>query len=173
MAEACIGLALMAFTWIIGTYALFMAENKVRTAMAARYAAWYQGANGNGTLPTTAQIDEGFFQQAGVSTVTDVTPQAAEVPVLNIPLGFNDGTAANGMFKVQVTFGVSSLASANQYPFVLLNTQVPYMPSSALTNAFSVQSSCQWDGVGDTWTTAGQALSAIWNELKSLAVPQT
>jgi len=50
MPEACIGLALMAFVWVVSAYSLFMANNSIRTEMAARYAAWYQGASGGSAV---------------------------------------------------------------------------------------------------------------------------
>jgi len=178
MAEACIGLALMSFVWIILTYSLFMANNDIRTEMAARYAAWYQGANGNGTMATTNQMDQYFFYQTGLSTVKPGTPEQVSSffpPV--IPSGLtklfdlSDGTKANGPFKVSVSFGVSSVDSSSPFPFDLLNTHVPFMPDSNITNALSVQSSCQWDGVADTWTDSDTVLKVIWNMLTSLATP--
>ena len=174
MAEAAIGLALMAFVWIILTYSLFMANNDIRTEMAARYAAWLQGANG-GTIATASQMDQYFFYQTGLSTVKAGTPEQVSSffpPVLPSGLtklfDLSDGTAANGPFKVSVSFGVSSADSSSPFPFDLLNTHVPFMPDSNITNALSVQSSCQWDGVGDTWTDSTTVLKVIWNMLKNL-----
>jgi hypothetical protein len=151
LAEACIGLALMTFTWIIMTYSLFMANNQIRTAMAARYAAWYQGAN-NGTQATKGQIDQYFFFQA-LSTVTPQTavqpPLISQIPVISSLLT-SDGTAANGPFKVGVSFGVPD-TSSTVFPFSMLKTHVPFMPNSEITNILSVNSSAQWDGIADTW----------------------
>jgi len=175
MAEACIGLALMTFVWIILTYSLFMANNDIRTEMAARYAAWYQGANGSGTIATASQMDQYFFFQSGLSAVKAGTPETVSsfFPPF-IPKGLtklfdlSDGTAANGPFKVSVSFGVSSVSSSSAFPFNLLSTHVPFMPDSNMTNALSVSSSCQWDGVADTWTSADTVLKVIWNMLKNL-----
>jgi hypothetical protein len=169
MAEACIGLALMTFAWIIISYSLFMANNQIRTAMATRYAAWYQGANGSGTLATTNQIDQYFFFQPGFSIVT--SEPSEPLPVIPSSLSrlfdLTDGSAANGPFKVSVSFGVPNLDSANAFPFDLMNTQVPFMANSAMTNLLSVQSTCQWDGVADTWNTPSQVYAVVWNELKN------
>ncbi len=53
LAEAAIGLSLMTFAWILIAYSLYLANYKIRTEMAARYAAWYQANNG-GTAATRA-----------------------------------------------------------------------------------------------------------------------
>jgi hypothetical protein len=177
MAEACIGLALMTFVWIIVTYSLFMANNQIRTVMAARYAAWYQGANNSGTIATASQMDQYFFYQSGLSTVTKENPKTAgDIISAIIPIGLpksvtqifdlNDGTDANGPFKVSVSFGVQN-ANSTTFPFSMLKTHVPFMPDSTMT-VLSVKSSAQWDGIADTWNTAGQALGVIWNALKNL-----
>ncbi len=174
MAEAAIGLALMTFVWIVFTYALFLGNNQTRTVMAARYAAWYQGAN-KGTMPTAGQVDQYFFYQTGISTVKSATPETVSsfVPPF-IPKGISklfdlsDGTAANGPFKVNVTFGVQSASASSPFPFDLLNAKVPFMPDSTLSGVLSVQSSCQWDGVADNWSSADTVLKVVWNALKNL-----
>ena len=174
MAEACIGLALMAMVWIVLTYSLYLADNHIRTEMAARYAAWYQG-NNNGAVASASDIDKYFFFQSGLTTVTTLTP--ALIPDAlsgNMPSGntsTKDGTGGNGPFKVQITFGVSTLnCNTNPFPFDLLgpNVRVPFM-STNLNTVCSVNSSCQWDGDSDTWNSWTEAAKGIWNTIKDNA----
>lgn len=178
MVEACIGLSLMVFIWILLSYSLYMANNQIRTEMAARYAAWYTG-NNNGTLPSTSQIDQDFFFQSGLSSVTNSTPDTMSTFVSQLSgglipsefisfLDLSDGTAANGPFKVQVSFGVTDpSSSANPFPFSILQTHVPFMTNSMMS-IYSVNSTCQWDGDSDTWNTASQAWGIITNFLESM-----
>src|SRR5215469_1184506 len=172
MAEACIGLSLMTFAWILIAYSLYLANYKIRTEMAARYAAWYTG-NNNGTLPTTDQLDKYFFMQPGLSSVSSLPPVVLpDVITSSSPGGdsfTNDNTSGNGPYRVQVTFGVTSLDDANNpFPFNLLNSsvKVPMMPDLALST-MSVNSTCKWDGDSDTWNTFSSALSGIWNTISS------
>jgi hypothetical protein len=176
LAEACIGLSLMVFAWILITYSLYLANNQLRTEMAARYAAWYTG-NNNGTPPTTAQIDQYFFFQSGLSGLS--TPNAAGIgdvitgtmPSGTATYGGSDGSSGNGPFKIEITFGVASLdTTTNPFPFSIVSTgvSVPFMPTNTLS-VFSVNSSCQWDGDSDTWTSASSALAGVWNSLTSAA----
>jgi hypothetical protein len=163
MVEACIGLALMAFAWIIITYSLYLADNQIRTEMAARYAAWYAG-NNNGTHPTAANIDQYFFFQSGLSTVSKLTPALIPDALAgqNPTNAVNDNSDGNGPFKVQITFGVTDPNnSSNPFPFDLLATHVPLMTNSMMA-VYSVNSSCQWDGDSDTWNTWSAAAKGIW-----------
>lgn len=174
LAEACIGLSLMVFAWILITYSLFLANNQIRTEMAARYAAWYTG-NNNGTEPTATQIDQYFFFQSGLSSITpQPAAQIGDVIEGNMPTGTttyggSDGSSANGPFKVEVSFGVSSLSSStNPFPFSIVSSRVhvPLMPTNTIS-VCSVNSSCQWDGDSDAWTDASSAISGVWDSLKS------
>jgi hypothetical protein len=177
LVEACIGLALIVFTWILLTYSLYMANNQIRTEMASRYAAWYTG-NSGGNLPSTAQIDQYFFYQTNLSTVStqtcdDMSTFVSQLTGSFIPsqflsfLNLSDGTAANGPFRVQVSFGVTDPNnSTNPFPFSVLQTKVPFMTNSMMS-VFSVNSTCQWDGDSDTWNTASQAWGLITNFLES------
>jgi hypothetical protein len=169
MPEACIGLALMAFVWVVSAYSLFMANNSIRAEMAARYAAWYQGASGGSAAPAS-QVDQYFFYQTGLSTVSNGSPQGVSF----LPSGASnlftpsDGSGGNGPFKASVRFGISGGGSSNAFPFVLLNTHVPLMPDSTMSNAMSVQSSCQWDGTGDNWGGSWKTvLAVLFNEITS------
>jgi hypothetical protein len=164
MTEACLGLAMMAFTWIMMTYSFYMANNQVRSLMAARYAAWFAGAgftdsSDTPTEVTPSQLDQLFFFQPGLSKV-DTTNSAGIGSLLpgNASRFFTD---AKGPFKRQVTFGLTDLNGPTPFPFDLLKTGVPFMPNSMLTNCLSVSSSCQWDAVGATWRSPGAALKGI------------
>ena len=171
MAEACIGLALMALAWILISYSLFLANNDIRTEMAARYAAWHQGASGDGTAVTASQVDQYFFFQSGLSTVSSVPPALiGDVITGNMSADSSnyspDSSGGDGPFKVKVTFGISDPnSSSNPFPFDLLKTHVPFMPDSMMAT-YSVSSTCQWDGTGETWRSPGKALEGIWNTLK-------
>jgi hypothetical protein len=167
LAEACIGLSLMTFAWILIAYSLYLANYRIRTEMAARYAAWYQ-AN-SGTAATPAQLDQYFFYQSGLSSVQNVSPALiGQVIEGNMPT--NAATYSTGSsqpVKAEVTFGVSSLDNtSNPFPFNLLNSnvRVPLMPSSTLST-FQVNSACQWDDDADCWTNASSAFSGLWNTL--------
>lgn len=169
LAEACIGLSLMVFAWILISYSLYLANYRIRTEMAARYAAWYQ-ANDGGTAATPAQLDQYFFFQSGLSSVSNVSPAyIGDVLEGNMPTSSATYTNVNGSMpiKAEVSFGPSSLDNANNpFPFNLLNSsvRVPLMPSSTLST-FQVNSACQWDDDGDCWTNASSAFSGMWNTL--------
>jgi hypothetical protein len=168
LAEAAIGLSLMTFAWILIAYSLYLANYKIRTAMAARYAAWYQANNG-GTAATPAQLDQYFFYQSGLSSVSNLDAiLIGEVIEGDLPTNSADVSGDDSQpFRSQVSFGVTSLDnSANPFPFNLLNSnvKVPLMPSSTLST-FSVNSFCQWDDDSDCWTNAEQAASGAWNAL--------
>ena len=171
MAEACIGLALMAFAWIIITYSLYMADNKIRTEMAARHAAWYFGAT-QGKQITADEIDRCFFYQSGVSNIKYT--QGKGISDLfgssgggSVPPPASTYAGFNGVMAT-VTYGPKNPHNTdNPFPFSLLNTHVPFMPDSFLTNCTSVSSSCQWDIVGDTWSTPSKAWAGIMGILKA------
>jgi len=172
LAEACIGLSLMTFTWILIAYSLYLANYQIRTEMAARYAAWYTG-NNNGTAPTAAQLDQYFFPQSGLSKVTSVQPVLLPDVITSSMPGTtaytNDSSSANGPFRENVAFGPSTLDStSNPFPFNLLNPniKIPFMPDFS-NFGYSVNSSCQWDGDSDTWNTFSSAMSGMWNTLSS------
>jgi len=170
LAESCIGLALMVFAWIIITFSLFMANNQIRTEMASRYAAWYQG-NNNGTLPSASDIDKYFFFQSGLSTVTNLTPALIPDALagLNTTNAVNDSSDGNGPFKVRVSFGPTDPNnSANPSPFNMLTTHVPFMTNSMMS-IYSVNSTCQWDGDSDTWNSWSAAAKGIWNTISANA----
>jgi hypothetical protein len=168
LAEACIGLSLMVFAWIIISYSLFMANNSIRTEMAARYAAWYQANNsGNNNSPATGdQLDQYFFFQSGLSAVPQPEPQPALIGNViegNMPTNASS-YSGNAPYRVEVTFGVTTPSSTSPFPFNLLSVQVPLMPNGTLP-IYSVNSYCQWDDDSDLWTNASQAFSGVWETI--------
>jgi len=166
LAEACIGLALMVAVWIILTYTLFLADNHIRTAMAARYAAWYKGAGGSGLDGT--KLDTLFFYQTGLSKVE----YAQGDGIGNLVMGDNTPSFSDGdgwPTKAKVTFGVTDVSdTSNPFPFNMVKTKVPFIPDADVTPVISVSSVCQWDQDSETWTTPGAALSGLWNMLKGI-----
>jgi hypothetical protein len=165
LAEACIGLALMVAVWIILTYTLFLADNHIRTAMAARYAAWYYGAGGN--KATKENINQYFFYQPLASV-----EYAQGDGIGNLVRGDNTPSFSDGdgwPTKAKVTFGVTNVSDAsNPFPFNMVKTKVPFIPDADVTPVISVSSVCQWDQDSETWTTPGAALSGLWNMLKGI-----
>jgi hypothetical protein len=165
--EAAIGLALMTFAWILMTYSLYMGTNSIRTNMAARHAAWLKGATGNDATPS--QIDQMFFYQSGLSKIENGAP--VTVGDLFSDSGAKDskdiGKGGHGPFLVTVSFGVADVNTATQFPFTLLKVRVPFMPALP-TDISMVKSTCQWEEVGDTWTSWADALRGILDSLKSI-----
>lgn len=70
MTEAVIALCLLSFTWLISSYMLSMAENRVRCAAVGRHAAWMQAH-----APTT------FFNPATTLTPHFIRHDATVAPV--------------------------------------------------------------------------------------------
>ena len=171
LAEACIGLSLMTFTWLLLSYSLYMANNHIRTEMAARYAAWYRGASSGD--PTTAQIDTGFFYQTGLSAIVPENAKTIGDVLTSTYSGGSSSDASTysadekGPFLRTVTFGVSSANNSSPFPFNVLSTQVAFMPDLTIS-VLSVKSSCQWDNTSDTWNTPGAAFDGIISSLKSV-----
>jgi len=146
-----------------------MGNNHIRTAMAARHAAWLQG---NGVAPA-ASIPHDFFFEEDAQFVT--------VKSASVYLPISESLADKSKDKLQwsdkgnaiyatVTFGVSkdSLKTTEVFPFTLMKTKVPFMPASQLTNFLSVESHCAWPAeANNTWTSKSEALSGLWNLVKN------
>lgn len=168
LVEAIVGLALLVFVWAIIAFATFMTSNHVRTAMAARHAAWQKG---NGIEPSVEDIEKKFFFQTGVVKVES----GAGVGIGGLIGGAN---AANmeqfaegdhGPFVARVKFGMTAedVNGEVPFPFTIMTTQFPLMPPSLMENYLQVESSCQWDEAGETWTDWNKALSGVMNTFKS------
>jgi hypothetical protein len=168
MAEAAIGLAILAFTWILATVFTFMAGNQLRTAMAARHAAWYQGESKDHADIQVDDLEEQFFYQKGF---TEIRRQPNVTPLGALSDNIQSSILAGGeTTAVTVSFGLTDLNDdrAKTYPFVLFKTRVPFMPEeNDLANLLKVESSCQWDETGDPWLDGHGALSWVWKQLKS------
>lgn len=164
--EVAIGAALMIFSWIIITYSLFLGTNHIRTAMAARHAAWLKGETGQNA--TAAQIESQFFYDTGLVKVENVTPVSL-AGLFSDPKGdtgkFKD--RGDGPYKVKVTFGITAaeVNSTTKFPFDLMKTKLPFMPDTLMDKALSVESSCQWERTGDTWTDWSSAIKGLFNEV--------
>jgi hypothetical protein len=173
MGEAAIGLALMAFTWILLSYSMYMATNHIRTLMAARHASWFRGMGGSQI--TTSQLDQWFFYQSGLSQVNYTQGIGPDQAILSMFGGGSSSVSASslssssdGPYMATVTFGVSDLDSATNMPWIFLKPTVTFMPSSAMTDGLSVNASCQWDEVGQVWDSIGAAMSGMVSTLENL-----
>ncbi|HBA83003.1 MAG TPA: hypothetical protein DCZ95_02810 [Verrucomicrobia bacterium] len=162
LVEACLGAALLVLVWALAIYSTFMASNYIRTAMAARHAAWMRG---NGGSPDAAAMEGGFFFQAGLVKVEEIEAIGLD----GLFSGDSDqntlANAGEGPFRYKVTFGIDDVAHAATYPFVLMKTKLPYMPETKLYSFLSVSSVCQWDEVNNAWTSWIDALEGIWDAI--------
>ncbi len=137
MVEACIGMALICFVWVTIWFMTYMANNQIKTAMAARHAAWQVG---NGATPSEAAIVKNFFYN--LPTNMSLVKINAGYPPLGIggligdipdppppgggghghghghgggggdedeiDMGLADGITGNGPFAVEIKFGVEA-----------------------------------------------------------------
>jgi hypothetical protein len=144
-----------------------MGTNSIRTNMAARHAAWLKGATGNN--PSPAQIDQMFFYQSGLSKVENGSPVTiGELFANDAGKDSNGiGSGGRGPFLVTVSFGVDDINSTQHFPFTLLKAKVPFMPPLP-ADVITVKSSCQWEEIGDTWTSWADALRGILDSLESI-----
>ncbi len=160
LVEACIGLAIMALTWVLISHVCYMRTNHVRTVMAARHAAWLMGHNAD-----AGGITGNFFfpNDAGYAGVG-----AAESLNLSALGEGWSGSAATAK-RATVTFGTTpeALESINTFPMALMKTKIPFMPVSLVqTNYLSVKSSCAWPAdVDNTWTSRTEALMGVLSEI--------
>lgn len=158
LVEACIGLALMALVWILMTHVCYMRINHVRTVMAARHAAWLAGHKADTASSLSSFFNSQDAAYAGVSTE----------PVAISAMGKSWSGADASAVRARVTFGITpdKLDDTNNFPFVLMNVEVPFMPSLVLTNYLSVDSQCVWPAdVGNTWKDKSEAFKGVLSEL--------
>ncbi len=162
LVEAAIGASLLVLVWAFAIYSTFMASNYIRTSMAARHAAWMRG---NGGSPTVAAIESGFFFQTGLVKVEEIEAMG----ISDLFSGSGDentfANAGDGPFRYKVTFGLDDVSQATTYPFVLMQTQLPYMPETKLYSFLSVNSVAQWDESSNAWTSWIDALQGIWDAI--------
>jgi len=177
MVEAVVALALLMFVWIAVAFTTYMSTNHIRTAMAARHAAWLQG---NGATVSAGIIATNFFFQPEMVTLE--SGQGVGIGGLMNGTNVADmetfSEGSHGPFVARVTFGnpddtVESgpafIQSATTFPFIVLRSQVPFMPPSLMSEFLTVKSHCQWDEVGETWTDWETALKGVLNTFKSEA----
>ena len=166
LAESCIGTAIMTFAWILLVFSTYMGTNHIRTAMAARHAAWMKGALN--TEVSTAQLDQWFFYDSGLTKV-EYGKGLGVGDLFSSTTGDRKtyGDAGNGPFLARVTFGVADTNSLTKFPFVLLKTSVPFVPPPLLDKGLSVKCWCEWVDVSNTWTSWSDALSGIWDAIKN------
>jgi len=170
LVEAVIALALLLFVWALVAFTTFMTTNHVRTAMAARHAAWQKG---NGIAPSARDIEEKFFYEEGLVKV-DV---GAGHGIGDLISGANASELQRysggdrGPYVAKVTFGLTreELGSASVFPFTLMTTEFPLMPPSLMEGFLQVESRCQWDEVGETWTDWQEALQGVMGTFKAEA----
>ncbi|MDR3457097.1 MAG: hypothetical protein P4N60_06595 [Verrucomicrobiae bacterium] len=151
LAEACIGLALLVFLWILVSYVTYMSNNRIRTVMAARDSAWLSG---NGQNPTAQGSIAGSFFSGDDVNVAQVQSS------VRVPLSPGNPYFTPAVCSNSVTFGmsVSDLKQSTQFPFVLMNMQVPFMPEAMLTNFTSVSGHCAWPADVDNTLSGPQAI---------------
>ncbi|MEI8120843.1 MAG: hypothetical protein WCI20_02235 [bacterium] len=157
LVEATIGLAIMALTWVLITHVCYMRTNHVRTVMAARHAAWLMGHKADYGAATGS-----FFFDNGVS-LAGISEQTLPLSAVGKSWG-----GSGGAKLATVSFGMSpdDLETTDIFPFALLRTEIPFMPSMVLTNYLSVQSFSAWpDDVDNTWTDRGEALVGVISEI--------
>ena len=156
LAEAAIGLSLLAFLWILMAFMTYMANNRIRTAMAARDAAWLQ-SNGESLTGVPSMFFSG--NEVALAKVSQVQ---------QVSFGAVGGPWGGSVWSTTVTFGVQpgSLSGTSQFPFDLLNVHVPFMGKESaaggpngLGQLSSVNSVCAWPSdTSDTWTSLSDAL---------------
>ena len=159
LVEACIGLALMALTWVLISHVCYMRINHVRTVMAARHAAWMMGHNAD-----AGGIAGSFFYGRDVNFAHIAAPEGLNLSAIGPGWSGADATAQ----RATVTFGITAeeFEKPDVYPFALMKIQMPFMPSLALTNYLSESSSAAWPAdVENTWPDRSDALKGVLSQI--------
>jgi hypothetical protein len=151
LTEAVIGLALLAFVWILLSYVNYICNNRIRTNMTARYSAWLSG---NSADPTAnGSIAQCFFMNNDTNLAV-VSPSATHTLNLcgvSLP-NFISGLLDTELCSNSVSFGTNTVNSSSPFPFDMLSVNVPFMPT-LLTNVTIVSSHCAWPrNVSDTYS---------------------
>ena len=159
LVEACIGLALMALTWVLISHVCYMRINHVRTVMAARHAAWMMGhqADAGGAAGS-------FFFGRDINYAHIAAPEDLNLSAI----GKGWGSAGVTAHRASVSFGITAeeFENTDVYPFALMKVQIPFMPSLALTNYLSVSSFAAWPAdVDNTWTDRSEALKGVLSQI--------
>ena len=185
MIEACLGIALLTFVFVLVGVSTFMSNNRIRTAMAARHAAWMHGADlydnsaQNREYLNNVNIDNWFFfpskdahlsipQQGRLNIDPTRHTQVAQLPgtssglrLQNLPLHTISVDAqakiadilqeAKTLPAYQVSYGLQSPDHFAGFPYNLLRTDVPFMPTPLVTSLLNFDSVCQWEPVSNPW----------------------
>lgn len=173
LTEAVIMLALLGFAWALTSYALFMSNNGIKSAMMARHAAWMKG-NGLDSQSQASTLGTQFFD-------TDYYKFGELSKVTN-----SDGSTAGGLFSAgsdkwlgylltwtpdirhsQTDFGVDNRGQAQgkPIPFAYVNVEFPFMPETVADDMLKVTTHCEWEQVDETWDSLGGMLSSIMSSL--------
>jgi len=150
LAEAALGLCLLAFVWILFSYISYMSNNRIRANMSARYSAWLSGNGVSGTAySSTAQYsfmnsDTNMVKMS--STKNTLGFLGVSVPSMILP----DPV----IYSNSVTFGTNytDISSSSPFPFNMLMVKLPFIsPTEMLTNFTMVSAHCAWPDVSDTY----------------------
>ena len=161
LVEASLGLSLMAFTWCLIFYAAYMVNHAGKTAAAVRHAAW---AKGNGVEVTEDILREGFFSSnlplVSLETSEESTSDASGQLSGNVLVQAVLSIFPN-IQKADASFGLAEDATADTWPFVIMNTRFPFMPESRLPDLVTVSTHAEWDTVSETWDSIGGMFKSI------------
>jgi hypothetical protein len=156
----------MAFCWILLTYSCYLGTNHIRTAMACRHAAWLKGQTPDGPNPTVEDLERGFFFETGLLKLE--LGQGEGITGLLSRGGdrekFSSGNSPKGPFAARVTFGVTedNRDAMGRLPFSAMEVRLPFMAENASLGITALSSECQWDSVGDTWTSPVDAIKGMF-----------
>lgn len=156
LAEACIGLSVLTLVWMFMAFSTYMANNRIRTAMAVRDAVWLQ-SNGESTQSVPGRFFPG--NDAGLAAVP-----AAQNVALDTG-GVPAGPWSGGAWVGSVSFGMqtSGLQGTTRFPFVLLNMHIPILPPTIMEHSMdqflTVTATGAWPSdTSATWTNLSDAL---------------
>ena len=167
LVEACIGLSLMVFAWILMSYSSYLGTNHIRTAMAARHAAWKQGMMGSDGSPTVEEIEREFFYETGLTRLELRKAPGLGSLVTGNSHGSKMANAGDGPYIASVTYGPEDLDSTTVFPFNMMKVTVPFAGPTRLS-IFEVKTECQWEEIGDTWDSLASAAAGLLSTVTSL-----
>ncbi|MBI3869703.1 MAG: hypothetical protein HY299_14365 [Verrucomicrobia bacterium] len=162
----------MALAFVLLIYSSYLATNHLKTLMAARHASWLLGTRGG--QPDLDTVKENIDTSFGFDP--ELTQLHLESPAAlfgfltgDDAVGKEIAGAGGGPFRVQVTFGLTSeeVRNSTKFPFNLMNVTVPFMGETRM-DISQVSSVCQWDEVGNTWSTLSSALSGLFDKLSGI-----
>ena len=165
LTEAAIMLSLLAFAWMMASYMTFMTQNGIRTASAARHAAWMLG---NGLTPSSFSIEDDFYvlhlqpgHARNVSLNTSIEkafPPGSVAPFLG-------GLTTGGIYEVkqaEVVYSVFSMQGSKKYPYRALNMDLPLMLEKANDpNILTTTAICQWPDMKEFFENAFEIMNYI------------